>query len=79
MAWYVYIIECKGSLLYTGITKNLKRRVGEHNRGDGCKFTRCRTPVKLVFNEKVASLSLALKREVAIKRLPRQMKLKLID
>ena len=78
MAWYIYIIKCKGSLLYTGITNDLERRVAEHNSSDGCKFTRHRAPVKLVYNEKVRSRSIALKREAAIKRLPRKKKLELI-
>ncbi len=78
MAWYVYIIKCKGFLLYTGIAKDLKRRIKEHNSGKGCKFTRYRVPVKLVYNEKVRSRSIALKREAAIKRLPRKNKLELI-
>ncbi len=78
MAWYVYIIKCKGFLLYTGIAKDLKRRIKEHNSGKGCKFTRYRVPVKLVYNEKARSRSIALKREAAIKRLPRKKKLELI-
>ena len=78
MAWYVYIIECKDFLLYTGITKDLKRRLKEHNRGNGCRFTRYRAPVKLVHSEKVKNRSEALIREAQIKRFPRLKKLKLI-
>ncbi len=77
MPWYIYIIKCKGALLYTGITKDLARRVKEHNAGRGCRFSRCRTPVKLVHAEKAATRSDALKREAAIKRLPRNKKLEL--
>jgi len=78
MAWYIYMIECKDGLLYTGITKDLKRRVKQHNSGNGCKFTKYRTPVKLMYNEKVSNRSLALKREIAIKCLLRKKKLELI-
>jgi len=78
MSWYVYIIECKDTLLYTGIAVDLKRRVKEHNSGKGCKFTRCRAPVKLVYNEQAGSRSSALKKEAAIKRLSRKQKLELI-
>lgn len=77
MPWYIYIIKCKGTLLYTGITTNLVRRIKEHNAGCGCRFTRGRTPVKLVHAEKAASRSAALKREAEIKRLPRKKKLEL--
>jgi len=77
MPWYIYIIKCKDALLYTGITKDLKRRVKEHNSGNGCRFTKYRVPVKLVYTERVASRSAALKREAAIKLLPRKKKVAL--
>ena len=77
MSWHIYIIECKDSKLYTGITKNLERRVKEHNSGNGCRFTRYMAPVKLVYSEKVESMPEDLKREAAIKRLPREKKLRL--
>ena len=76
--WYIYIIKCKDGLLYTGITKDLKRRIKEHCSGNGCKFTRYRSPVKLKYREIAASRSLALIREAAIKSLPRKKKLELI-
>lgn len=77
MAWYIYIIKCKDNLLYTGITRDLERRIKEHRSGNGCKFTRCRIPVKLVYTEKVLSRSKALKREAEIKDLPRNKKIAL--
>jgi len=79
MPWQIYIIECKDGKLYTGITKDLKRRVKEHNSGNGCRFTKYRFPVKLMYHEKVLSISLALKREAQIKRLSRKRKLKLAE
>ena len=78
MPWQIYIIECKDGKLYTGITKSLKRRVKEHNSGNGCRFTKYRFPVKLMYHEKVLSRSLALKREAKIKLLKRPQKLKFI-
>lgn len=77
MSWYIYIIRCKDRLLYTGITKDLKRRIKEHCGGRGCKFTKYRAPVKLVHSEEVGTRSDALKREAAIKRLPRKKKIEL--
>ncbi len=79
MAWYVYIIECKDTFLYTGITKDLRRRVKEHNSGKGCRFTRSRTPVKLVHSEKVKNRPQALIREAEIKSFRRHKKLKLLN
>ena len=77
MAWHVYIIRCKGNLLYTGITKDLERRVKEHNSGKGCKFTRYRTPVELMYSESAQNRPQALIREARIKQLRRPDKLRL--
>lgn len=77
MAWHVYIIRCKGNLLYTGITKDLERRVKEHNSGKGCKFTRYRTPVELMYSESAQNRPQALIREARIKQLRRAEKLRL--
>ena len=77
--WTVYIVKCNDKKLYTGITTDIDRRLTEHNSGKGGRFTRFRTPVKLVYKEKVASRSEALKREAAIKKLSRPEKLSLIS
>lgn len=76
--WYVYIIECKDGKLYTGITNNLDNRVKQHNHGRGCRFTKFRIPVKLLYNKECISKEEALHRESVIKGLTREKKLKLI-
>ena len=76
--WHVYIIECKDSKLYTGITTNIDRRVSEHNLGHGGRFTKYRRPVKLVYSQQISDRSSALKREAVIKKLNRSQKLNLI-
>ncbi len=76
--WSVYIIECKDKRLYTGITNDLKRRLSEHNSGNGGYFTRSRGPVKLVYCQEVRSRSKALKRESEIKKLKRSGKLDMV-
>jgi putative endonuclease len=76
--WHVYIIRCKDGLLYTGITTDLKRRVKAHSSGNGCRFTSCRAPVRLLFSREVGDRSGALKREAQIKRWPRAKKMALI-
>jgi len=78
MSWHIYIIRCKDNRLYTGITKDLERRVKEHNSGYGCRFTKYRAPVELVHSEKAGSRPEALRREAQIKGLPRVKKLELI-
>ena len=77
--WFVYILECKDKSYYTGITNNLERRIKTHNSKRGAKYTRCRVPVTLVYYETVENKNKALKRELAIKRLTRVKKEKLIQ
>lgn len=77
--WYVYILRCGNGTLYTGITDNVPRRLAAHRSGKGAKYTRGRGPMKLVYQEEVPDKSAALKREIAIKRITRQEKEKLIE
>lgn len=77
--WFVYILECSDNTLYTGITNNLEKRVEQHNTGkEAAKYTRVRRPVKCVYSEIQINRSEATKREMAIKKLSRLDKLKLI-
>ncbi len=73
---YVYIVECSDKTLYTGSTGDIEKRIREHNssRG-GAKYTRSRRPVRLVYVEACATLSIALRREAEIKKLSRAQKL----
>jgi predicted GIY-YIG superfamily endonuclease len=68
--WHVYVVRCADLTLYTGVAKDLAARMVAHNTGRGAKYTRSRLPVELVYRETVATRSAALKRELAIKRLP---------
>lgn len=76
--YYVYLARCKDQTLYTGYTIDLQDREAKHNQGLGAKYTKYRRPVKIVYFEKYTSLSAALKRERAIKNLPKIKKEKLI-
>jgi putative endonuclease len=74
--WYVYIIRCSDDTLYTGIAKDVEKRVAEHNSGNpgGAKYTRSRRPVTLVYREQVNSRSEAARRELEIKKLDKREK-----
>ena len=76
--WLIYIVKCSDGTLYTGMTNDLSKRMGTHNRGKGGAYTRSRKPVKLVYTEKCRTRGKALKREAAIKKLNRKGKEKLI-
>jgi predicted GIY-YIG superfamily endonuclease len=76
--WFVYLLRCADSSLYTGITKDVSRRCQQHNAGNASRYTRSRLPVKVVHQEAHASQSSALKREAAIRAMTRQGKLTMI-
>jgi len=75
---YTYIVKCSDGTLYTGWTNNLEKRIENHNRGTGAKYTKSRLPVKLVYYEEFETKEQAMSREWQIKRMPRTKKLKLI-
>lgn len=72
--WMLYILRCGDGTLYTGITTDVQARFQAHCSGKGAKYTRGRSPLTLVYQEKCESHSLALKRELEIKALPREQK-----
>lgn len=75
---YVYIVKCADGSLYTGWTVDVTRRVQQHNAGRGARYTRLHRPVTLAYVEELADRAAAQKRELEIKRWPREKKLKLI-
>ena len=77
--WHVYIIKCADTTLYTGVTKDVYRRVICHNSKKGGNYTQTRTPVKLLYQEPQPTHSSALKREAQIKRWTKNKKLALIN
>lgn len=79
MSWFVYILRCADGSLYTGVAKDLEKRMQEHNDGKGAKYTRGRTPVALVYQERCKDQSRAVKRELGIKRMRRVEKLRLFQ
>jgi putative endonuclease len=76
--WTVYILECADGTYYTGITNNLELRIQAHNEGKGARYTRGRGPFKLKYTEECENRSVATKRELNIKKLSREDKLKII-
>lgn len=78
MPWAVYLVRCADDSLYTGIATDVARRLAEHNSGTGARYTRARGPVTLLYQEPAVDRSAALRREAAIKRLPRRLKDRLI-
>lgn len=75
---YCYIVECADGTYYTGWAVDPEKRVKVHNAGRGAKYTKMRLPVRLVYVEEQPDRKTAMKREIAIKRLGRDRKMKLI-
>ena len=78
--WQVYILECVDGTLYTGVARNLPRRLRQHNGelAGGPKYTRGRRPVCLRWSDAAVDRSTAQQREARLKKLSRQEKLNLI-
>ena len=73
--YYLYVLECNDSTLYTGYTNDVERRVAVHNSGKGAKYTKARVPVTCVFHQQFETKSEAMKAEYAFKKLTRKQKL----
>ena len=69
MSFYVYMLKLisKKSITYVGYTKDIKKRISQHNSGKGAKFTRGRK-WKLIYKEKFTSKNKAISREYYIKK-----------
>jgi len=76
--WFVYILLCEDSSLYTGFSDDPERRFHEHKNGKGGKYTRSFKPLKIIYIEKFTTKNEALKREKQIKGWSREMKIKIL-
>jgi putative endonuclease len=76
-AWHVYLLECADATLYCGITNDITKRLASHNAGKASRYTRARLPVRLLWVEQAATKGEALRRELAVKAMPRAEKLAL--
>ena len=72
------MLRCADGSLYTGITNALADRVAKHNDGRGAKYTRARRPVEIAWSRGKQPATAARKLEVALKRLSRDEKLRLV-
>jgi putative endonuclease len=77
-SYFVYIVECKDGTLYTGIAKDVQKRLYAHNHlKSGARYTSIRRPIKLKFFEKHKNFKNAIKREIEIKSWSKKRKLAL--
>jgi putative endonuclease len=77
--YHVYIVMCADGTLYTGIARDVTRRVSEHNTSAlGAKYTRGRRPVTLVYSAEFPDRASAQREEARMKKLSRREKMRLI-
>ena len=80
MSYYVYMMTNKyDNVLYTGVTNDLKRRVGEHKSHLIDGFTKRYNICKLVFFQEFSSSVDAISAEKTIKGWTRKKKNALIE
>ena len=78
--YFVYIMTNQDhTVLYTGVTNDLQRRVIEHRSGKGGAFSKRYKMYKLVFYESGGDIKIAIFREKQIKAGSRQKKIDLIN
>ena len=74
--WWLYVLECRGGLLYTGIAKDVDARFAAHLAGSGAAFTRLNPPLRILARASLPSRSAALRAEYAFKQASRADKLR---
>ncbi|MFB8387977.1 GIY-YIG nuclease family protein [Microbacterium sp. NPDC055910] len=75
---YMYILECSDRTTYVGSTRDLERRLWEHNNGEGSAYTRCRLPVRLLYFEEYERVEDAFRREKQVQNWGRAKRLALV-
>jgi len=74
-----YILQCRDGSYYTGSTQDIRRRVWQHQNGQGANYTANRLPVKLVYFECYSRIDVAFKREKQLQGWSRKKKEALIN
>jgi len=76
--WFVYLIECRGGSIYTGIAIDVAARYAAHCSGEGARYTRAHPPLRLLASVAYPDRSSALKAEYRIKQLSAAEKHRLV-
>ena len=67
--WFLYILECAGDRLYTGITVDVDARFAAHASGKGAKFTKSFPPQQILFKAEFPDRAAASRAESDLKKL----------
>lgn len=74
--WWLYLLECRGGVLYTGIAKDVEARFRAHAKGTAAIFTRLNPPLRILGRAPLATRAEALRAEYALKQVRRADKLR---
>ena len=74
--WWLYVLECRGGVLYIGIAKDVDTRFKAHMRGAGAMFTRLNRPVRVMGKAALGTKGEALRAEFALKQMNRAQKVR---
>lgn len=75
----MYILKCADGSYYTGSTKGLDRRLGQHQAGQGANHTKNRLPIELMYFEEFSRIDEAFYREKQIQGWSRKKEEALIE
>ena len=72
--WFVYIARCSDDTVYVGIARDVTARIARHDAGKGARYTRGRTPLRVLATRRCRTQGDALRLEQALKGLGRDQK-----
>ncbi|VVE70939.1 GIY-YIG nuclease superfamily protein [Pandoraea captiosa] len=67
--WHLYLLECAGGRIYTGIAIDVDARYAAHVAGKGARFTRAYRPLRILLSLPFADRSAASRAEYRVKQL----------
>lgn len=76
--WYIYVVRCSDHSLYTGVSNDPPMKVAQLNASMSAEHSRRKRAVRLLFCERWPTKSAALRRQAAIRKLPRHLKEQLV-
>jgi predicted GIY-YIG superfamily endonuclease len=74
--WWLYLLECRGGMVYAGVAVDVVKRFVMHESGKGARFTRANPPLRILAAERFEGRSQAQKAEAKLKGLRKPQKLK---
>lgn len=69
MTWFLYLLECRGGSIYTGITIDVDKRYAAHASGKGARYTRSHPPQQVLAVFAYEDRAAASKAEYRVKQL----------